>query len=120
MNDATLAYLRGQRDANNFVYGDIGFSPWGGMGENQELLLGKPVFANANWHTYLAAGATDKVIDFLNMDQAIFWAERQKLRIFVDPYSTRIASGSINFLPMARYGGVVKDSEAMAGIDGKT
>lgn len=119
MNDATIAYLRGLRDANNFVFGDAGFAPWGGMGELGEGLLGKPVFANANWEDITGADAADKVIDFLNMDQAIFWAERKKLRIFVDPYSTRISAGTINFLPMARYGGVVKDSEAMAGIDGK-
>ncbi len=119
MNDDTTAYIRGLRDANNFVFGDAGFAPWGGMGELGEGLLDKPVFCNANWHSYYEADAADKIIDFLNMDQAIFWAERKKLRIFVDPYSTRIAAGTINFLPMARYGGVVKDSEAMYGIDGK-
>lgn len=119
MSDDTLAYLRGLRDANNFVYGDAGFAPWNGFGELGETLLGKPIFCNANWEAISGADAADKVIDFLNMDQAIFWAERKKLSIFVDPYSTRIAAGTINFLPMARYGGVVKDSEAMYGIDGK-
>ena len=55
------------------------------------------------------------VIDFFTSRmKAIFWAERKALSIFVDPYCTRIVSGTVNFLPMARYGGVVKNSAAMS------
>ena len=118
MNDASLADLRALLIATPRAYGDIGFN-YLSMGEKGEQFMGKPVYCNANWEDVDGADAADKVIDFIDMDNAIFWAERKAMSIFVDPYSTRIASGSINFLPMARYGGVVKNSAAISGIDGK-
>ncbi len=118
LNDDTLSYIRQMLVATPRAYGEFGFQPYS-MGEQGEFFLNKPVIANANWHAITAADAADKVVDFINMDEAIFWAERKKLSIFVDPYSTRLTAGVINFLPMARYGGVVKNTDAMAGIDGK-
>ena len=118
MNDDTLSYIRQMLVATPRAYGEFGFQPYS-MGEQGEFFLNKPVIANENWHSIVAADAADKVVDFVNMDEAIYWAERKKLSIFVDPYTSRLTAGVINFLPMARYGGVVKNTDAMSGIDGK-
>lgn len=116
MNDSTLGFIRGMLVATPRAYGEFGFNPLS-MGEAGENLMGKPVWTNANWPT-LAAAANDKIIiQLVNLSECIGWADRRGLSIFVDPYSTRVSAGTINYLPSARFGGVVLNSAACSGID---
>jgi len=116
MNDLTLAYLRSMLVATPRAYGEFGFQPMG-MGEAGESFLNHPVYTNANW-VALVGGATGNAgITWANFDEGIFWVERKKLSIFVDPYSTRLSAGTINFLPSARYGAATVNAAAFAGIE---
>jgi len=118
MNDATLGYVRSMLIATPRAYGEFGFAPMS-MGELGERFLNHYVFTNGNWTNYDNATQDDlKLIDFVDLDECLYWVERRKLGIFVDPYSTRLSAGTVNFLPSARYGGVVVNASALSGLDG--
>jgi HK97 family phage major capsid protein len=98
------------------AYGEFGFNPMS-MGEAGEALMNKPVYTNGNW-VALVGGATNNIgVTFANFDEAFFWVERKKLSIFVDPYSTRLSAGTVNFLPSARYAGATVNAAAVNGIE---
>ena len=87
------------------------------MGEIGERFLNKPVFTNSNWEALVGGATNDAGITFGDFTEGIYWVERRSLGIFVDPYSTRLTAGTINYLPSARYGGVTVNSAAFNGIE---
>ena len=120
MNDATLGYVRSMvlAASSQRAYGEFGFNPMS-MGEAGEFFMNKPVWTNANWTSIQTTTQDDlKVIDFVNLSECVAWVDRRKLSIFVDPYSTRLSAGTINYLPSARFNGVIVNSAALAGVDG--
>ena len=116
MNDLTLAYIRAMLVATPRAYGELGFQPLS-MGEAGEMLMNHRVFTNANWDPITTAADDVKIIDFVNLDECIYWVERRGLSIFVDPYSARASAGVINYLPSARFAGVTVNAAALSGID---
>ena len=116
MNDLTLAYVRAMLVATPRAYGEFGFSPMS-MGELGESFLNKLVFTNDNWVALVGGATNDAGITFANFDEMIVWVERRKFSIFVDPYSTKLSAGTVNFLPSARYAGVTVNAAAHAGIE---
>ena len=119
MNDSTLAYIRAMLIATPRAYGEFGFAPMS-MGEVGEMLMNKPVFTNSNWEAVV--GGTDGTpgVTHVNLHEAMFWVERRKMSIFVDPYSTKLSAGTVNFLPSARYGGVIVNAAGLYNIDNNT
>jgi len=119
MNDSTLAYIRAMLVATPRAYGEFGFNPMS-MGEVGEMLMNKPVYTNANWEAVV--GGTDGVpgVTHVNLQEAMFWVERRRMSIFVDPYSTKLSAGTVNFLPSARYGGVIVNAAGIYNIDNNT
>jgi len=119
MNDATLAFLRAMLIATPRAYGGIGWNDLA-MGDTPgERFLGKPVFTNANWTSIQTTTQDDlKVIDFVDLGETVAWADRRGLSIFVDPYTVRASAGQVQFLPSARFAGVVLRTTALSGIDG--
>ena len=119
MNDATLAFLRAMLIATPRAYGGIGWNDLA-MGDTPgERFLGKPVFTNANWTSIQTTTQDDlKVIDFVDLSETVAWADRRGLSIFVDPYTVRASAGQVQFLPSARFAGVVLRTTALSGIDG--
>lgn len=115
MNDAWLGYFRGLLVATPRAYGEFGFNPMS-MGEAGEAFMNKPVFTNGNWADLTAADDV-KIVDFVNLDECISWVERRALSIFVDPYSTRLSAGTVNYLISARFNGVVTNTAALNGMD---
>lgn len=116
MNDLTLAYIRAMLIATPRAYGEFGFAPMS-MGELGEFFLNKPVFTNDNWVALVGGATNDAGVSFANFDECIYWVERRKMSIFVDPYSTKLSAGTVNFLPSARYAGVTVNAAAASGIE---
>jgi HK97 family phage major capsid protein len=116
MNDLTLAYIRAMLIATPRAYGEFGFMPMS-MGELGETFLNHFVFTNANWVALVGGATNDIGVTFANFDEGIYWVERRGLSIFVDPYSTKLSAGTVNFLPSARYGGVTVNAAAFSGIE---
>ena len=116
MNDLTLAYIRSMVIANPRAYGDIGFN-YLQMGEAGENLMNHPVFTNANWNPITTAGDDEKIIDFVNLDETLAWVERRGISIFVDPYSAKASAGVVNYMPSARFNGVIVNAAGLSGID---
>jgi len=115
-NDATLAYVRAMLIASPRAYGEFGFNPMS-MGEAGEVLMNHPVYTNSNWVAMKSGATNNEGITFCNFDEAIFWVERRNLSIFVDPYSTKLSAGTVNFLPSARYAGATVNAAAMNSLD---
>ena len=118
-NDSTLAFIRAMRTANPRDYGEIGFQ-YLSMGELGETLMGRKIYTNSNWDAVV--GGVDDAIGLTHIDinEAVAWVERRGISIFVDPYSERAATGTINFLPSARFNGVVVNSAAIYSIENNT
>jgi len=116
MNDLTLAYLRSMLVATPRAYGEFGFQPMS-MGELGETFLNKRVFTNANWDPVTTAADDVKIIDFVNLDECLWWVERRGISIFVDPYTERASAGTIQFLISARFNGAIVNSAALSGVD---
>jgi HK97 family phage major capsid protein len=116
MNDLTLAYLRSMLVATPRAYGEFGFQPMS-MGELGETFLNKRVFTNANWDPVTTAADDVKIIDFVNLDECLWWVERRGISIFVDPYTERASGGTIQFLISARFNGAITNSAALSGVD---
>ncbi len=116
MNDLTLAYIRAMLITTPRAYGEFGFNAMS-MGELGERFLNKLVFTNANWVALIGGATNDAGVTFADLDEMIVWVERRKFSIFVDPYSTKLSAGTVNFLPSARYAGVTVNAAAHAGIE---
>jgi len=119
MNDATIGYLRAQLIATPRAYGDIGFETRMMGDKPGEFFMQHRVFSNANWTSIATTTQDDlKVIDFADLGESVAWADRRGISIFVDPYTVRASAGQVQFLPSARFAGVVLRTTALSGIDG--
>ena len=120
MNDATLSYIRQKLVATPRAYGEFGFG-YMSMGDPPgEKFLNKPVLTNSNWAALVGGTDNQAAVTFANFNEMIFWVERRDLSIFVDPYSTKLSAGTVNFLPSARYAGATVNAAAHAGIECKS
>jgi len=119
MNDATIGYLRGMLVATPRAYGEIGFETRMMGDKPGEFFMQHRLFSNANWTSIYTTTQDDlKVIDFVDLGETVAWADRRGLSIFVDPYTVRASAGQVQFLPSARFAGVVLRTTALSGIDG--